>query len=825
MSRLSRKNSKIFESLNDSSEDFAPPSNPIKHLPITNIFVEKPPEEKKTRKVQKKKDRTIKGGQDPNLELAVALSASLNPKKDVMLPGAAAWSAPKNKLAKTPLELRSSEERSRLIAEKVSTILDETSCTTRLSLYPPLPKLKLKSQRLCNARNAKHPVWDLASQKLRACSRYYVPNLLMADKKGSNVSELNEEQSNLSLLSDNFITLINDSHDSDLSIYVKGDKIIHAHSIIFYCRYPSVLKDVTLEGDNKLIVWPEVYFHSALSFLRFVYGGVLPEMLSTISELRGLTILAKKYKIKVLEVFLKSVDEKSLIDDSDELHSTDSEIVSATQNLTDLIDALERENEDVIENNEEEENQKNLSDIQDFILSQPISNSINPMETPQVDVRSSSTVELFEEIEKSFLCAQAESSETVIINNKDINIFEKDEEIKEDMIDLTQESDNSEHSNKKSYFFEDEEDIFAIDEPDVSRKRKSVSSESFSKLSKVECSTGFETDQDNNIDSRSDVDEISLPTPSKNDSIWDFSEVEVVSPNLIDKSIEFDESSTLPDESSTLPDEISTLPDEISTLPERSSVSAFSISSDQEFHTPKSSFCNREKKDLILPSPKPHDKTLSPPNLSNESDSNQHYKYSSQKLNVTPMLEYESMLSPALRCELKKFGLKVVPRAKACRLLEYIYEETHKEAMYLKEDKVRKEEREEECIPTSSQTSMNSSFEDMAEESIHFHSEEAYEEAISQAPLNLEEKVKNFIRSDSMLWNQVLRYEPIWLEDFVSAFKSSDKGEKKCKENQISDILDSECITFRTRKSATRNSPKKNRQKLSKKSPLKSSAI
>ena len=43
----------------------------------------------------------------------------------------------------------------------------------------------------------------------------------------------------------------------------------------------------------------------------------------------------------------------------------------------------------------------------------------------------------------------------------------------------------------------------------------------------------------------------------------------------------------------------------------------------------------------------------------------------------TPLPDYSSMLSPQLRAELSKFGLKVVPRRKATLLLNHIYEKTH----------------------------------------------------------------------------------------------------------------------------------------------------
>jgi len=44
---------------------------------------------------------------------------------------------------------------------------------------------------------------------------------------------------------------------------------------------------------------------------------------------------------------------------------------------------------------------------------------------------------------------------------------------------------------------------------------------------------------------------------------------------------------------------------------------------------------------------------------------------------VTPLPDYHTMLTPHLRKELKKFGLKAVPRRKACLLLNHIYDQTH----------------------------------------------------------------------------------------------------------------------------------------------------
>ena len=44
---------------------------------------------------------------------------------------------------------------------------------------------------------------------------------------------------------------------------------------------------------------------------------------------------------------------------------------------------------------------------------------------------------------------------------------------------------------------------------------------------------------------------------------------------------------------------------------------------------------------------------------------------------LSPLPDNKAMLSPQLRAELNKFGLKAAPGRKACRLLNEIYERTH----------------------------------------------------------------------------------------------------------------------------------------------------
>ena len=65
---------------------------------------------------------------------------------------------------------------------------------------------------------------------------------------------------------------------------------------------------------------------------------------------------------------------------------------------------------------------------------------------------------------------------------------------------------------------------------------------------------------------------------------------------------------------------------------------------------------------------------------------------------------------------------------------------------------------------------------------------------------DLHSDVIKFIQNDPELHRQCLTYEPIWLEQFFDSFKSwSGLTSRQLKITQIMDILDNECITFRTK--------------------------
>ena len=158
------------------------------------------------------------------------------------------------------------------------------------------------------------------------------------------------------------------------------------------------------------------------------------------------------------------------------------------------------------------------------------------------------------------------------------------------------------------------------------------------------------------------------------------------------------------------------------------------------------------------------------------------------ELAPTPMPDYEQMLSPLLRQELRRFGLKVIPKTKAVPLLKHIFDETHPKVRR-KVNFIVEEEEEDEMTPLS-QESNNSDF---PEETI------VTEDIVDELHRNddLSSRLVTFIQDDADLHRQTLMYEPLWLEDLFQRFK--EETGLSVKLNQVQDVLDNECITFRTR--------------------------
>ncbi|XP_046418369.1 uncharacterized protein LOC124178782 isoform X1 [Neodiprion fabricii] len=208
--------------------------------------------------------------------------------------------------------------------------------------------------------------------------------------------------------------------------------------------------------------------------------------------------------------------------------------------------------------------------------------------------------------------------------------------------------------------------------------------------------------------------------------------------------------------------------------------------------------------------------------------------------NVTPLANYSAMKTPELRKELNKYGLKAQKRHRAKQLLRYIYNELHP-LVPVADDNVTSYSNlyssNNEC-PAPKRLNRSNSIEDLNgkntanvesdSEALVFdartvgEASDDYEGAdyndsytLSQSDNSdsLESFFRKLIQVDKVLHNKILAYEPLILEDLHATLKAQGL---KCNLNALMDLLDEQCITFRTlansKKSRTKRkiSPKKN---------------
>ncbi|NWI71718.1 SLX4 endonuclease, partial [Todus mexicanus] len=205
---------------------------------------------------------------------------------------------------------------------------------------------------------------------------------------------------------------------------------------------------------------------------------------------------------------------------------------------------------------------------------------------------------------------------------------------------------------------------------------------------------------------------------------------------------------------------------------------------------------------------------------------------------VTPMPAYSMMETPQLKKELRRFGVRALPKRQMVLKLKEIFQYTHRDVDSDFEDEIpssqpppqkspgrrsrqseagRSAEKQslaadgEEPMLSASQQSATSS-EDGSDisfssqssfmngfEACAFASEEEEEELpASQAAAREEEKleaVRCYIRSNAALYHKVLFYEPIELADLHAELKLNGIKISKAK---LLDFLDAHCITFTT---------------------------
>lgn len=207
---------------------------------------------------------------------------------------------------------------------------------------------------------------------------------------------------------------------------------------------------------------------------------------------------------------------------------------------------------------------------------------------------------------------------------------------------------------------------------------------------------------------------------------------------------------------------------------------------------------------------------------------------------VTPMPNYDNMDTPHLQKELGKYGIKRLKRQQAEVILKHIYEELHPicetninastinmseqnegadhPGQNNEEDEEENEEFRDvdmgvECDITGSQERDLSC---LVELELCGSGNEASPKSTplkrsppmktDEAETNLPELLQNYIMRDPSMYEKILMFQPIWIEEIQAALKSKTY---KPKLEHIMEFLDDEGITFRTMASKERNAGKK----------------
>ena len=887
-----------------------------------SLGLPKPTTAPKETSKRKPKASNVEETKDAQLEMALALSASMvEQPKPLILPQAASSpqktkrGSKKCSAAKTCLEVRTKAERDRQVGESVTEIL--TSCqpkTPNLSDIIHPEKFAFASQQKSEflrnnlaSKNAES-LWSLAAQ--HEWSQYqtdlFKPYVAKQTSKVTEVEEpkveeiKREEVDPKSILRqfEAYLESAQKLQEGNVKVYLKDEQVLHCHLDFIKSRFPNLLNDAVIEQDKcqsvTILHWDDVDMEIGMEVLRYVYCGSF-DFNQIKSQIQSETLkqLCTKFKLQhLLDLFDNQADDQDFKETSTGFIETEEEEVKdATQNLDLFLEEAE------ISDDQDDEDWQEVHDyltqkrsLEKTKVDEPSPvktlESIPEMDSADDDVFAGSP-DLFEDDVSEIKRKRSSSKDSLQNVSKRLRFEDEDQvtkspEIKDanglmdrPIIDVSDRSlvpeedglfceavaESKRVSPSSSPVIEssgelmdlpDLEDAKGVDDG-CSQVEESEAAKSSSKKSMSFTLSSWEFNDSTNIpkspalgenddlqaneshgnqDSRSDQAELNDPIITVSDqSLIPEEDGPLCEP--VDESLGFSPINSPKIQSSGELSNLQDLEDEEAFLSKHSLLSPcqgtnqtskkqtdyiFNISSESEEEelsvaerclAIKVSLVKGEniKKNLeelqslsgeitietLLSSGvgKPVHKLLKSGNLALRqlaqslvdkwkvliANENQAPRPVTP---VTPRPKFESMLSPALRKELRKYGLKVIPRPKAVTLLHHIYDETHPK---------RKPEAEKSL--SSSQSSQE--MEDLPEESIHLNPEGSQ---LPQEP-DLHQEVIKFIQNNPDLHRKCLTYEPIWLEQFFDSFKRH-SGRKKLKINQIMDVLDNECITFRT---------------------------
>ena len=146
----------------------------------------------------------------------------------------------------------------------------------------------------------------------------------------SESGSMNSEQSFIKNVITKWEEALNDSAASDVIIFVKDNKHIYAHKLVFHVQCSDILLHVEpndtdrhLQIKNKLC-WFDRDQLSALAFLEFIYCGTIKKYINFFDDddlVRQVRKLARLYKVKELFSYLRKKQNTLTAEKQEQLNS------------------------------------------------------------------------------------------------------------------------------------------------------------------------------------------------------------------------------------------------------------------------------------------------------------------------------------------------------------------------------------------------------------------------------------------------------------------------------------------------------------------------
>ena len=314
----------------------------------------------KTKSAKAKAKSEFLASNDPQLEIALALSASLTASSNEVQgtkcwlpqPPPAAKVKPFKSKAKTALQVRPDDQRKQQMLEIVSAILESkqnSSCSTIERHYDFIDTVF--------ENHSKSILWCLAAfnpilPSDHYCIDLFKPYIIKKDKVGKRISppqseeinepEDNEESAGLLKLSKAWNKLFQNGDKSDVLIYARDEEEIKVHALVLHVRCPKMLRSSMRENDTQIISCPEVSAYILRSFIKLLYTGRLVVTLRNENDIQDAKYLANTFpQVDQWRTFVENINNPSFAGFAMEEDEDIAEI--ASQNLSGLLDILEEE--------------------------------------------------------------------------------------------------------------------------------------------------------------------------------------------------------------------------------------------------------------------------------------------------------------------------------------------------------------------------------------------------------------------------------------------------------------------------------------------------